>query len=73
MFHNQFQVSISRSLCGMVNTGKGGTLFLGVTDEGRAEGFSMARYVMFFENVFRHYLSISRERSLLYIFVNIKE
>lgn len=37
------KVSISRTFCGMLNTCLGGTVFLGVTDDGRADGFTMSR------------------------------
>jgi len=35
--------SLSRTFCGMLNTGNGGIVFLGVTDSGRADGFLMSR------------------------------
>ncbi len=35
---------LSDSLCGMLNTGRGGTLYLGVTDEGALEGLHMTNY-----------------------------
>eukprot|EP00095_Tigriopus_kingsejongensis_P007966 maker-scaffold135_size322082-snap-gene-0.17 protein:Tk07966 transcript:maker-scaffold135_size322082-snap-gene-0.17-mRNA-1 annotation:"hypothetical protein LOTGIDRAFT_159033" len=33
---------ISKYLCGMLNTGQGGTMYLGVLDSGVVEGFSMS-------------------------------
>lgn len=36
--------SISRYICGMLNTDLGGTIFLGITDDARAEGFIMSLY-----------------------------
>ena len=35
---------LSRYLCGMLNTGLGGTFYLGVTDSGRVEGLLMSQY-----------------------------
>ena len=35
---------LSKHICGMLNTGKGGTFYLGVTDQGRVEGFMMSIY-----------------------------
>ena len=36
--------AVSASLCGLLNTGQGGTLYLGVTDSGRVEGLHMTIY-----------------------------
>jgi hypothetical protein len=37
---------LSAYLCGMLNTGKGGTFFLGVEDGGRVEGLMMTEFQM---------------------------
>ena len=36
--------TLSKHFCGMLNTGKGGTFYIGVTDEGRVEGLMMSIY-----------------------------
>lgn len=35
---------ISKNICGMLNTGKGGTIYMGVTDSGKVEGFMMCQF-----------------------------
>jgi len=35
---------ISKYACGMLNTGKGGLISMGILDTGRIEGFSLSRY-----------------------------
>ena len=35
---------ISKYACGMLNTGKGGLISMGILDNGRIEGFSLSRY-----------------------------
>ena len=35
---------ISKYACGMLNTGKGGTIFMGILDNGRIDGFMMSKY-----------------------------
>ena len=35
---------ISKHVCGMLNTGKGGTVHCGVLDDGRVEGFMLSEY-----------------------------
>ena len=37
-------MSLLRTLCGYMNTQEGGTVYLGVTDEGLAKGMRMALY-----------------------------
>ena len=36
--------AISKYACGMLNTGKGGVILMGVLDDGRIEGFSLTRF-----------------------------
>ena len=36
--------SISKHACGMLNTGKGGVILMGVLDDGRVEGFAMTKF-----------------------------
>ncbi|XP_042230475.1 uncharacterized protein LOC121871938 isoform X2 [Homarus americanus] len=38
------QNSVSISIAAMLNTGQGGTIYLGVTDSGRVNGLSLTRY-----------------------------
>jgi len=40
----RFSNPLSRHLNGMLNAAAGGSFFLGVTDDGRAEGFMMSAY-----------------------------
>ena len=42
-WHYQRKV-LSGPLCGMLNTGRGGTIYLGVTDKGTLEGLHMTTY-----------------------------
>ena len=35
---------ISKYACGMLNTGRGGTIFMGILDDGRIDGFMMSKY-----------------------------
>ena len=35
---------ISKHVCGMLNTGKGGSIHCGVLDDGRVEGFMLSQY-----------------------------
>ena len=40
----RYRKTLSESICGMLNTGLKSTIYLGVTDEGIAEGFMMSLY-----------------------------
>ena len=40
----RFRATLSKSICGMLNTGLKSTIYLGVTDKGTAEGFMMSLY-----------------------------
>ncbi len=35
---------VSKYLCGMINSGKGGTIYCGVLDNGQVEGFMLTPY-----------------------------
>lgn len=39
-----FRTPISKSICGMLNTGQGGAIHMGVTDSGQVEGLMMSEY-----------------------------
>lgn len=40
----RYRATLSKSICGMLNTGLKSTIYLGVTDDGIAEGFMMSLY-----------------------------
>ena len=40
----RYRKTLSESICGMLNTGLKSTIYLGVTDDGIAEGFMMSLY-----------------------------